>query len=174
MKKYILTLFAAGITLPLFAFDFNNGNFEINTGIKAEIKPVMEQEIINVARENKIQYAEYQIISEIRNEMKTVKKTIDRNANMRNRFPNKKFIKEQKEQQIRYENMAKWDIPTKIFDYIKENFNLQHISFVRVVCTYVNNTAIDVHFSYDNKGAVVTYTYTETPWQPSITHKIYK
>lgn len=174
MKKYALTIITVGLTLPLFAFNFNNENFEINADIKTEISSILEQEIDATAKEKTERYADCSITLQIRCAMEYVKKNIDRNAGMRNRFPNKQFIKEQKKQQVRYENMAKWDIPNKIFEYIKKNFDLERISFVRVVCTYVNDTAIDVHFLYDRKGAVVTYTYTETPWNPSITHTISK
>ena len=174
MKKYILTLLIAGITLPLFAFNFINEHFEVDAAVKAELNTLIEQEISVALKDDPIKYLADSIILQIKNAVRDTKKNIDRNANMRNRFPNKKFIAEQKEQQIKYENIMKWYIPEKISNYIKENFDLQRVSFVRVVCTHVNDTAIDVHFSYDRKGAVVKYTYTETYWNPLITHTLTK
>ena len=174
MKKLIITLITGAICTPLFAFNFNNGNFEVDAAVKAELNTLMEQEISVTLKDDPIKYLADSITLQIKNAIRDTKRNIDRNANMRNRFPNKKFIAEQKEQQIKYENIMKWYIPEKISNYIKENFDLQRVTFVRVVCTHVNNTAIDVHFSYDRKGAVVTYTYTETPWNPQITHKVYK
>lgn len=174
MKKLLITLIASTICIPLFAFDFNNENFEVDLTVKTELNTLIEQEVSVALREDPIKYLADSITLQIEHAIRDTKKNIDRNANMRNRFPNKKFIAEQKEQQIKYENITKWNIPEKISNYIKENFDLQRVTFVRVVCTHVNNTAIDVHFSYNRKGALVTYTYTETPWQPSITHRVYK
>ena len=120
-------------------------------------------------------YVETEILSAIWEEFNLAKKHIERNSQMRNRFPNRKFIQEQKLQKQRYENMANWNIPEKILEYIKTNFDLQKVEHVKAICKYVNETGIDVRFTYGiGESVLVTYTYTDTYWKPSITHKISK
>ena len=101
-------------------------------------------------------------------------KNITRNAKLRKRIPIRDFVEEQKIQKQRYENMQKWKISSKIFTYIKTKFDLKKVHNVSAVCKYVGETAIDVHFLFDRNGVIVTYHYTETPWKPAITHKIFK
>ena len=118
---------------------------------------------------------EIEILSAISEEIELARKHVERNANMRNRFPNRQFIKEQKAQKERYENIVKWNIPEKILSYIKAKFNLQKITDVHAICRYVNETTISVRFSYGiGAGVEVIYNYTETPSQPSIIHKTLK
>ena len=179
MKKLTLILIAGIISAPLFAFNFTEANFEIDSEIKTQINTVIADEVNNIIIERGPQqsgsYTEGVILAAIKEEFKLAQKHIERNSNMRNRFPNKQFIEEQKLQKQRYANMDKWNIPAKILAYIKANFDLQKMKNIRAVCKYVNETGIDVRFIYgSDEGIIVSYTYTETPEHPSITHKIFK
>ena len=180
MKKTIITLITCTMALPVFAFNFDN-KFEIDANIKAQINDVISKEVKTAAEENALrgvgnlaQNSDNNIVFEINKSMDLVIRDINRNANLRKRVTTKNFVEEQKVQKQRYENMRKWDIPSKIFTYIKTNFDLQKVHHVTAVCKYIGETAIDVHFAVDMKGVIVTYHYTETPWKPSITHKIFK
>ena len=177
MKKLTLILIATAISAPLFAFDFNDSNFEINSEIKTQLNTMIAQVMKDTVKENQQSrsYVETEILSAIWEEFNLAKKHIERNSQMRNRFPNRKFIQEQKLQKQRYENMANWNIPEKILEYIKTNFDLQKVEHVKAICKYVNETGIDVRFTYGiGESVLVTYTYTDTYWKPSITHKISK
>ena len=163
MKKLTLILIATAISAPLFAFDFNDSNFEINSEIKTQLNTMIAQVMKDTVKENQQSrsYVETEILSAIWEEFNLAKKHIERNSQMRNRFPNRKFIQEQKLQKQRYENMA--------------NFDLQKVEHVKAICKYVNETGIDVRFTYGiGESVLVTYTYTDTYWKPSITHKISK
>ncbi len=115
-----------------------------------------------------------EITSAIKQEIKFALKNINRNVKLRKRFPNRKFVEEQEIQKQRYENMVKWDIPSKIYTYIKDNFDLQRVEHVNVACKYVNETGVEVRFSYNTTSIIVFYNYTETPWKPSIIHRMFK
>ena len=41
MKKLTLILIATAISAPLFAFDFNDSNFEINSEIKTQLNTMI-------------------------------------------------------------------------------------------------------------------------------------
>lgn len=178
MKKYILTMITCAATLPMFAFNFNGGNFKIDTEIKTQINTTVLRETDLIAqtkskqkvKESK-QYVAEEILHAIEAEIRLARKHIERNANMRDRFPNHKFIQEQKIQKQRYDNIVKWNIPSKILAYIETNFDLQQIKNIKVICKYVNETVIEVRFSYNMASFAVDYTYTETPQKPLITHR---
>ena len=182
MKKLILILIAGIVSAPLFAFDFNTGNFDINSSIKAEINSVVEQEVNTVIRKipafkknNAGKKSEHPILSEIRQAMENEKKNIDRNIRTRRVSPINKIFKEQQlVQQHRFENMMEWNVPTKIFNYIDANFDVHLIKNIKVICTHVNGTIIEVRFPYNGESVKVFYTYTDTPEQLSITHEIIK
>lgn len=179
MKKLTLILIVATLSAPLFAFDFNEGNFEIDSEIKTQINAAISGEVNNIVIEKGQQqsksYIEDEILLLITQELQRAQKHVERNSQMRNRFPNKQFIREQKLQKQRYENMFMWNIPEKILEYIKANFDLQKVEHVKAICKYVNETGIDVRFTYGiGESMVVSYTYTDTYWKPSITHKISK
>lgn len=178
MKKLLIILITAMISSSSLAFNFDKESFEIDSEIKTQINTVIVDELNNTITGNGQQqsssYIENEILSTIMRELRSAQKHIERNSKMRNRFPNRKFIQEQKLQKQRYEDIINWQIPQKISDYIKKNFDFNKISFVTVICRYVNETTIEVHFSHGFDGVVVTYVYTEKPWEPLITHKIFK
>ena len=182
MKKLSAVVSALLISVQVFAFNFVDGNFNIDDAVNAGIKTAITQGVNNVVEENNLkaqngpgQYQpEDKITLRIKEQMRYVKKQIDRNCNLRNRFPNKQFIAEQKVQAERYDNIVKWNIPLKISNYIRENFDFEKIEFVRALYSYVNETTIEVRFSVGYTNVAVLYTYTETPQQPSITHRVFK
>ena len=160
MKKYILTIIACTIALPLFAFDFNLDNFEIDTNIKAEINSALAQEINTPVKWNKEAKAtDNEIVSNIKKEMAFALRQIKRNCGLRKNIFTRGFVKEQESQKQKYENMLKWDIPSQLFNYIETNFDLSRIDRVQVVCIYHNETIIEVRLSLPGKYAVVYYDY---------------
>jgi len=184
MKKLLTIIIAALISAPVFAFNFNSENFEIDTNIRAEINRAIEQNINDVIQET---YNQHNNVSQqycpddditlaIKDHLNFVMKRIDSNCGLRTRWsPTRRFVKEQEIQKQRYANIVKWNIPYKISDYIKSKYNLQEIGFIRVVCEYTNGkTSIQVHFKHNLENVIITYTYTETPWQPSIIQEVYK
>jgi len=182
MKKLLSAATALLISTQVFAFNFIDGSFNINTVVNEKTKATLTQGINNAVQENMLQnqkvqqhfQSEDKITLAIKQHMAFVKKDIERNCNMRYRFPNKKFIDEQRIQRERYANIEKWQIPTKISTYIKNNFEFEKIHNVKAICRSVNETTIEVHFTVDRTNVSVLYTYTETPQNPSITHKISK
>lgn len=182
MKKLSAAVTALLISVQVFAFNFIDGNFDINTVVNESTKAALTQGINNAVQENILQnqkvpqhfQSEDKITLPIKQHMAFVKRDIERNCNLRYRFPNKKFIDEQKIQRERYKNIEKWQIPTKISTYIKNNFEFEKIHNVTAICKSVNETTIEVCFTVDRTSVSVLYTYTETPQQPSITHTIIK
>ncbi|MBO4707163.1 MAG: hypothetical protein J5594_01200 [Elusimicrobiaceae bacterium] len=182
MKKLLIILVTVIIALPAIALNFNKENLEIDEAVKTEISATIREELNNIVQKDisqeKDTLTKYRpddkITLAINNQIRTTRKIIENNCNMRNRFPNKKFIKEQKIQKQRYENIVKWQIPLKISDYIKDNFDFDKILWVTALCKNVNETSIEVRFLYNSSSIIVTYTYTETPSHPLITHRIFK
>lgn len=179
MKKCLLTIISCAAVLPLFAFDFNEGNIKIDANIKAGINAQIAQSINNAVKENvqnktQVQMPDNKIISAIKEEMKFALKNINRNVKLRKKFPNRKFVEEQKIQKQRYTNMDKWNIPSKIYTYIENNFDVRKVEYINVICKYVNETGIDIRFSYEKQGVRVSYTYTDSPQNILITHKVFK
>ena len=179
MKKYVLTIITVATALPLFAFNFNEDNFEINTDIKAEINAVINKELETAVKEKEIktkqQNRDNKIIAAIEKEMKTALKSIKRNSKLRRNMFTRSFVEEQKMQKQKYENMLNQNVPTQIFMYMAEKFDLSKMQRFQVICIYHDDTIIEVRFAYPGKAIVVyyDYNYKDKPGQFSpITHKI--
>jgi len=161
MKKLILTLIAAGFVFPAFAFDFNDGNFIVDTELKNEIS----KQIISSFNDNiktkicKKQKEEPQLLAKIRQEMEHTKAIVERYANFRPNTITRAFITSQKEQKIAYEKMLYWDVPSQIYNYINDKFGETDISNIRINCRYTNSTAIEVTFDYLGKSYTIVYNY---------------
>ena len=162
MKKLILTLFTVSFVLPVFAFNFNDGNFVID----AEFEKEISKQIINtfnddvkLQNQKKQKQEEPEIVTLIRQEMLRTKAIIDRQARFRPNAMTRAFIESQKEQKIAYEQMFYWNVPTQIFGYINGHFDISQIKDIYVNCKYTNTTVIEVKFTYSGKNYIVVYTY---------------
>jgi len=175
MKKYILAITTCTLALPLFAFNFNAENLEIDTNIKAKLNAIITKEISSIKQNAAVtNNTDNEILTAIQEKLEITLKNIERNSHFRKKFPNGKFVREQKIQKQKFENMKEWNIPSKIYDYIVNNFDVRKIKNVEVICSYINKTGIDVHFSYETDKIEVSYIYTENYWAPSISHTITK
>ena len=165
MKKYILTIIMCCVViLPVWAFNFNENNFELDTNIKAKIETTITQEVNTAISEN-TEYkdiskdSDNEIIETINKQMQIAIRDISRNLNFRKNIFTRSFIEEQKIQKQRYEDMIKWDIPTQIYEYIGLNFDLAKVKDVMASCIYRNETMIVVRFNYATKHIIVYYDY---------------
>ena len=173
MKKYILTIITGVMALPLFAFNFNENNFTIDSNIKAEIRTAITQEVNTAISENTecndtSKDSDNEIIVAINKQMEIAMRDINRNLKFRRNIFTHDFIEEQKIQKQRYENMVKWDIPTQIYEYIGLNFDLAKVKDIMASCVYRNETLVVVRFNCASKHIIVSYDYNSK--QDPITH----
>ena len=161
MKKYLLTIITVGLTLPVFAANFEE-NFLINADFKKEIAaPIISslEQAIMLNNGNTKQESGHKIVKMIREEMEQTLKQIKRNTKLRKNIFTHNFVEEQKIQKQKYENMLNENVPYQIFNYIAGKFNLNKIENTNVICRYTNDTLIEVRFDYLNEFVVVYYDY---------------
>lgn len=174
MKKYVLTIITCAATLPLFAFNFNMDNIEIDANIKAEISTAVKENI-NYQSKMKEQNPDDEIIAAIRDEINTTFKQIKRNCKYRSNIFTHDFVKDQKVQKQKYEDMIKnLNVHAQIFTYMAGNFDLGKVKDIKVNCIHHDETIIEVHFTYCGKDIVVyyDYNYKDKPGQISpLNHK---
>ncbi len=173
MKKYILIIVAGIMALPLFAFNFNNNEFEIDSKIKTEIETAITQEVNTVITENteyktSFRNSDNEIIAAINEQMQIAMQSINRSLKFRKNIFTRDFVEEQEIQKQRYENMIKWDIPGQIYEYIRLNFDLYQVKDVIASCVYRNETLVIVRFNYASSHVIVYYDYNSK--QDPITH----
>ena len=164
MKKYILTIITGVMTLPLFAFNFNDNEFKIDANIKAEIKTAITQEINTAISENTEYKAtskdsDNEIVAAIEEQIQIAMRSINRSLRFRKNIFTRDFVEEQEVQKQRYENIIKWDIPGQIYEYIRLNFDLYKVKDVMASCVYHNETLVIVRFNYASSHVIVYYDY---------------
>jgi hypothetical protein len=173
MKKYILIIIAGIMALPLFAFNFNDNEFEIDTNIKTEIEAVISQEVNTVITENteyetSFRNSDNEIIAAINKQMQIAMQDINRSLKFRKNIFTRSLVEEQKIQKQRYEDMLKWDVPGQIYEYIRLNFDLYKVKDIMASCVYHNETLVVVRFNYASSHVIVYYDYNSK--QEPITH----
>ena len=164
MKKLITTLMVTAVSVPIFAFDFDN--LKINADINTEINSFVNQEINKVAEESaQVKSAEQnqdnEIVIAIKEKMQEALEEINRNTKLRRNIFTRSFIEEQKVQKRRYQNMIRQDVPTQIYEYIEMNFDLPQIKNLWVVCIHHNETIVEVRFTFASHYAIVYYDYND-------------
>ena len=173
MKKYILTSLVIFATLPLFAFNFVEGNFAVNTELKQEINNKLnvslEEEIAKI-KKAKAEKPQPKIVSLIWEQMNFAMEHINRNAKMRKNVLIRHFVEEQQIQKQRYENMMDWDVPNQLYQYIALNYDMAKVKNPFAACVYKDETIVEVRFSYCDKFIIVyyDYKYVNIPGEPTI------
>ena len=178
MKKYILTLFVAFAALPLFAFNFIEGNFAVDAELKKEINNKitvsLNEEIIKAGKAKRAKQvkkeSQPEIVSLIWEKMNFAMANINRNANLRKNILVRHFVEEQKIQQQRYENMMEWDVPNQLYMHIALNYDIAKVENPMAACIYKDETIVEVRFSYYGKHVIVyyDYKYINTPGESPI------
>lgn len=167
MKKYILTMVASTMAISSFAFNFNEDNLKVDANIKAQINPIIVQEInVNIEEveelENIKQDSDNEIISVINEQMQIAMREIKRNANFRKNIFTRSFVEEQKIQKQRYENMIRWNVPTRIYEYVEANFDLSKVQNPWAACVHNNSeTLVELRFNYLSNYIIVYFDYKD-------------
>ena len=162
MKKYILTLFVAFAALPLFAFNFIEGNFAVDAELKKEISNKinvsLNEELIKVKQVQE-EKQQPEIVSLIWEKMNFAMSNINRNVKMRKNILIRNFVEEQKIQKQRYQNMMDWDVPNQLYEHIALNYDIAKVEHPIAACVYKDETIVEVRFSYCGKHVIVYYDY---------------
>ncbi len=166
MKKYVLTLITCAMALPLFSFNFDNVNFEIDADIKADLNSIILQEVKITAKESKKfqmkknqQKPSNKIVTAVTKEMEFALKQINRNVKMRKNIFTRNFVEQQKTQKQKYENMLAENVPYQIFNYIASKFDIDKIKNLHVSCWYNDDTLVEVKFHIADKLITIYYDY---------------
>ena len=173
MKKYILTLLAICLALPVFAFNFVEGNFLIDAELEKEINSkinVSVNEEFTKLKEAKEKEPQPEIVSLIWEQMNFAMSNINRNTKMRKNILIRNFVEEQEIQKQRYENMMDWDVPNQLYMYIALNYDIAKVENPMAACVYKNETIVEVRFNYCDKHIIVyyDYKYANIPSEPTI------
>lgn len=162
MKKYILTSLVIFATLPLFAFNFVEGNFAVNTELKQEINNKLNvslEEEISKIKKAKAEEPQPKIVSLIWEQMNFAMNNINRNTKLRKNILIRHFVEEQEIQKQRYENMMDWDVPNQLYKHIALNYDIAKVEHPMAACVYKDETIVEVRFSYCGKHVIVYYDY---------------
>ena len=177
MKKYILTLTLLFAALSSFAFSANLDNFNIDKDLEKEINNII---IAAVSQEEKQYFAaqarnENPLLTLIKKEMRHTRKTLRRRPKLRSNVFTNKLVAKKNAQKKAYKQMINWGVPQQLFDYIDGNFYLAKVENPEVVCKYVDDIKVEVHFTYCGEKFTVVYNYNpeyKTGDPAPITHSI--
>lgn len=173
MKKYIFTSLVISASLPLFAFNFIEGNFTVDAELKKEISNKinvsLNEELIKVKQVQE-EKQQPEIVSLIWEKMNFAMSNINRNVKMRKNILIRNFVEEQKIQKQRYQNMMEWDVPNQLYEYIALNYDIAKVKNPIAACIYKDETIVEVRFSYCGKHVIVyyDYKYANIPSEPTI------
>ena len=160
MKKYILTFAVTLLSLSAFAFDFYNGNFEVNTELEKEITSKINSSVEEeISKNRKIKRQEPEIVSLIREQMNYAMDRIKSNTKARKNIFTRAFVEEQEIQKQRYQNMLEWDVPNQLYMYIALNYDIAKVKNPMAACVYKDETIVEVRFDYCDKHIIVYYDY---------------
>lgn len=173
MKKYIFTSLVISASLPLFAFNFIEGNFTVDAELKKEISNKinvsLNEELIKVKQVQE-EKQQPEIVSLIWEKMNFAMSNINRNVKMRKNILIRNFVEEQKIQKQRYQNMMEWDVPNQLYMHIALNYDIAKVKNPIAACIYKDETIVEVRFSYCGKHVIVyyDYKYANIPGEPTI------
>ena len=158
MKKLLVILMVTFLAAPIFALDFSEATFSIDTKFENDI---FNQLLEKIEQTNQYNYQIYypkslaKIEEMIKQEMKTTLKQIEIVAGLdrKRSWLRRSDIDEQKRQKLIYEQMLKIDnVPHQLSMFIMEHFDLDKINGAMTVsCIHREETKVYVQFTYNSK-----------------------
>ena len=158
MKKHILTFAVTLLSLSAFAFDFNNGNLELNAELEKEIANKINSSVAEEISKN-TKEKEPEIVSLILEQMNFAMDRIKSNTKLRKNIFTRSLVEEQEIQKQRYQNMLEWDVPHQLYLYVALNYDIAKVKNPMAACVYKNETIVEVRFDYCDTHVIVYYDY---------------